>query len=506
MNYKKKALKNLRYTLIPGLILAVVGFIKVRYIIIICGSEINGLYLYMLQLAHYFQLIDIGVGQVYKTMLYNPLFDGDLQTVSNLIYSAKRYFRRASNISIIFFFIFLPLLVVGNSTHEIPITDLVIIFVLYSLPIILTYRISYLRYFVNSIQKDYINWGIYYVAEIIKCLLILVLINVYRSIYCVFFIEISISFLTTFLYYIVEKKYIIKYEKIIPNEIIKFQNAKYVVVERVANQINAQLDVQLLGISGSLASISVYKAYQYIIDSLDLILINALTTMESVIGNLLCNSKKNAVRFFYLCQALIFFLSLLVSSCFYFCADKFVFYFMSGGNSSYVLSKYCIFMFSLIVFYKILSVNENNYLNSAGRFKEKSYGIIISVITNFLISILLVRNLGITGLLLGTIISYYIPKLINEVYIVSKKILNDSFIKSILKKIFSILIYLCFLYFCKFLFDLLKVKNLNIIIQFIVIILVICGLIAVLSLIILYVIMKINLNNSINKEEFTEDK
>ena len=142
MNYKKKALKNLRYTLIPGLILAVVGFIKVRYIIIICGSEINGLYLYMLQLAHYFQLIDIGVGQVYKTMLYNPLFDGDLQTVSNLIYSAKRYFRRASNISIIFFFIFLPLLVVGNSTHEIPITDLVIIFVLYSLPIILTYRIN----------------------------------------------------------------------------------------------------------------------------------------------------------------------------------------------------------------------------------------------------------------------------------------------------------------------------------------------------------------------------
>ena len=79
--------------LIPNLLLPVVGFFRIRLIVLFFGSGLNGLSQVFTQLLSFLQLSESGFGAAFNISLYKPLAEDDKKKV-NAIYNANRHYQK----------------------------------------------------------------------------------------------------------------------------------------------------------------------------------------------------------------------------------------------------------------------------------------------------------------------------------------------------------------------------------------------------------------------------
>ena len=93
------------------------------------------------------------------------------------------------------------------------------------------------------------------------------------------------------------------------------------------------------------------------------------------------------------------------------------------GKENYIISYLTVCLFSMILFVKIIYLPLLSLIKAKGLFKDNRNHIFISAITNIIISLILIKNYGLEGLLIGTLVAYLI-NLILKVYTVNNKILK----------------------------------------------------------------------------------
>lgn len=97
-------IKNLKWGLVYQFINMFMGFITPRFIMVVYGSEINGLQNSIMQIINIIALLQAGVTSASVFLMYKPLAEERYTDVSELLYSAVLYFRK---IAMIFFVIML---------------------------------------------------------------------------------------------------------------------------------------------------------------------------------------------------------------------------------------------------------------------------------------------------------------------------------------------------------------------------------------------------------------
>ena len=105
MNRKTKLFVNVLLGLIQKAILIICGFIVPRYMLIYFGSSVNGLISSINHFLGFISLLELGIGPVITSNLYEPLAKNNKEQLSRVIISAERFFRKIAVIFSIYVFI-----------------------------------------------------------------------------------------------------------------------------------------------------------------------------------------------------------------------------------------------------------------------------------------------------------------------------------------------------------------------------------------------------------------
>lgn len=428
---RTKILKlNIITSLVPWIILAIIGFVKIKLFIDIYGSELNGLIQLLSQIYGYISLVEMGFGSAILYSLYKPLADKDETKVARLFNGSKKMYKRIATILLsggLIAGLVSPFLIKDISFSYEYIFG---IFAIFGIDYFMKYMFDLpYRTLLAADQKGYkVNLIVNTTLVIVKTLEILLLLTKINYMY-VLLIIIPLNLLG---YYVlmsfVKKEYpYLSKEK----EIDSSPNAmtKDVMIHKMSKIVFYGTDSIILSIFSGLSTVSIYGAYNYIIQAVEKIISLILASPLELFGNLFAKEENNEEKHKKLYSefvAMTYFTGLTICSVLFIAITKFISIWI---NQSYEVSVWVAILFCLSLWYECTEKTNTTLIESKGKFKETKHIQVWGAIVNICTSIVGAKYFGIFGVLFGTVLSYAIVRQPLQNLYICKNLIKQSFIK-----------------------------------------------------------------------------
>lgn len=419
----KHSLLNMLVATIPSLVLPIVGFVKFSLFSDIYGGSINGLYSTMIQIMAFLNLVEGGFGIAFQQILYQPLAQKNYKKVTELYNGAIYLFRKMG------FIIFVLGLIVGlvqpffvsQEGGVISTFSIYSIYFLLLAPVVVSYFLMGPNIVVQADQQYYkINLGIQLIT-LLRSILVIVIAMMGFSLEVVLVAD---GILTIVSYVYSRNKALKLYPYLKDNkearDLSALENTKHVFVHKISGVVLSNTDPVLLTYFISPLMTNVYNAYNMICSSLIKVLYGVIQAPVDSFGNLFSSDENHKYSTFLQYANFAFFLSSIVSSILFITANDFVRLWMK--DELYVLSYFGVFLFTMNTYYLVSREPLLVVRNVNGLFKETKKIALLSALTNLGISLLLVKPLGIVGILLGTFLTHFIIDFFMSVQLVYPKV------------------------------------------------------------------------------------
>ena len=438
----KNSVLNILSNLIPNIILPIVSFFRIKNIVFYYGSAFNGLYQIFMQLVGFLQLSELGFGAAFNVSLYKPLAKGDKKAVNKLYNANKHYQKYVSMImffcSLLSFFI-MPLFI---KDLEVNIFKSTLLFICFSLPYILNQLFNAKLVLLRSMQKEYVFNFYYQLLTFIRIIFSIILIS-YVDFFSFVIIDSLLSIIVYLISYFKVGKHIKEYITVTNEKDVKpARTTRYVLLHRISTLVSYNTDNIVLSSFVSIVSVSIYNSYMYILTALERIVGNTIMAPVSSFGNMFASKVKYSHDVFKQVFYGAMFVNTIICTAFLFGAIDFVGIWMKGSDVSYQVSLITVFLFVLILYYRVGRRPILLVLESQNLYKETSLGAMLEAITNVILSIILVRKSGMIGVLIGTVASLYLVDFFFKAYYGVKYGLKQSVKKYIYMNIIVFLIFI----------------------------------------------------------------
>lgn len=421
-------LRNIIASFCYEIISIIYGFVLPKLVLSTFGSETNGLVASLGQFLNYILLLEGGLTSVIKASLYKPLAENDWDKVSGIIKATEGFFRKLAIIFVgysLLIAVIYPLIVPTSFSWGYIFSLTIIISI--SLFIQYAFSISY-RLLIIADRKGYIVSITMIIFTIVNLLLSLLVVYLYPQIHVLKFAN-TIAFL---IQPIIFGTYVNKHYKINNN----VQPDEKAISQRwdgfgqnIAFFIHTNTDIVILTIFSNLREVSVYSVYFMIANALKALTVAISGAITPSLGKILAvgsEKEKNhafdlyefsmnqVITFAFVCGALLI--------------TPFVSIYTSGVSD---VDYYRPIFGYLIIFAEAVYCFREPYVNVAyasGKFKETSKYAYIEAAINIFVSVILVQQLGIIGVAIGTA-SSMLYRYIAHVLYLKKHILHRDIIK-----------------------------------------------------------------------------
>lgn len=418
---KRNAFLNMAFSLFLQLVTVISGLILPRLKIAAYGSEINGLISSITQFLSYISLLEAGIGAVIDAVLYKPLSKNDMLGVSNILFAAKKFYRKIAFIFIVYVLglcTIYPLLIKSNIDRWYVVALILILCIgtffqyFFSLP-----YISLLK----SDQKSRVN------SVLMALLTLLNIVGVYTAIalgadaLVMLLISCVVFLLKPVFYYIYVKKHydLPKVTKIDDDPIKQRWSG---LTHHIAYFIHSNTDVFLITTFMPIEYVSVYTVYAAVITGIKSVITTISGACSAGIGNLIALNDKDGVN-----RALDLFefvqfscTTILYTICGIMIIPFMKIYIPNISDADYVQPLFSyILIFSEAIY--CLRVIYSTVSFSGGHFKGTRLGAVLETALNFLLSLVLIHRFGLVGVAIGTFFGM-LARLVFEVIYLSKNI------------------------------------------------------------------------------------
>ena len=281
---KSKLYKNVISGFGGQLVVIILGLIVPRFLITRYGSDINGLIGTVTQIFTYMALLEAGIGQAAKNLLYEPIKKNNTDKSNAVLAVANSYFRRITvyyAVGVLLLAFGLPIVVKTNASF----ITVFLIVLLEGLSGVITFFYVQTPTILLSVDgKNYINNGINIVSKVTVYVLKIVLAFWGINIVLVQFSCFIINFIKVIIYRI----YIyINYSWInlthTDNE-IKLKDRNSFVLTEIAWTIFSSTDMIVLSMFVSTQVASVYSIYNMIFTNLNVLLSAVYNSVNYILG------------------------------------------------------------------------------------------------------------------------------------------------------------------------------------------------------------------------------
>ena len=406
------------------------GFFTRWMFIALLGKEylgVSGLFTNVLSLL---SLANLGFDTAIIYSLYKPLAEGDMVTVKGYMRVYKRVY---SIVGVTVFVLgcmlmpFLPYLINGEVT--IP-ENINIIYFLFLLQSASSYFFSYKQSLLTASQQNRINslyHSIFMVLRNLGEMVVLFFLHAYiPTLICIIVFQLAEN---AWIARVTDKKFPFLTDssvgKISPEQknALK-ENVKSLFLYKISGTIISSTDNILISKFQGLASVGLYSNYVYIVDVIRTFLSYMFYSMTASIGNYNATESKEAnEKMFYNLVFASFWLYGFTGICLGVLLNPFISLWI---GEDYLLPNWTVFI--IIVNYYTAGVQyaSTTYREVTGLFKVGKYRPLSASMINLIVSIILAFPLGISGILLGTIISRLCVYFWYDPYIIHKTLFRQK--------------------------------------------------------------------------------
>ena len=425
----RNALLNVSSNFLIMVIKTVFSFLCRTVFIYTLGKEalgLNGLFTNILSML---SLAELGISSAINFSLYKPLYEKDYEKINSLMGFYKKTYRIVGIIIAIIGVMLLPILkYLINGYENLEVIDIYIIYLLYLLNTVSTYFISYKETLITADQKRYMLVKVESIG--------IILLNIFQIISLIitknFIIYLTVQFVVQLFQRIIINCYITRYYREVNfnskkkidkkdlSEIVK--NIKAMFFHKVGDYCINGTDNLIISSLISLSVVGLYSNYLTIITLLNSFLFMIFNNLAASVGNLIVteqNEKKYLVF-----QKMDFIGFILFGTCFVVLLNIFNDFIEIWIGKQYCLSFICVLVILINFYLTGMRVPSNTMKTAAGFYDIDKFMPLIQSIINLITSIFLAKNIGLIGVLLGTLISSLAIPLWQKPYIVYKYIIN----------------------------------------------------------------------------------
>lgn len=376
-------------------------------------------------------MAELGIGTAITYNLYKPIENNDEYKISalmNMYKTAYRYIATSIFGLSIILTPFLPNIVKGYNETK----GLYLIYLIYILNTVFSYLFVYKRSIIVANQKAYIVNIIDYLFMIITVVVQgFILIRLKNFIFYIIaegVIKITknivISIVADKLYPFMSKMRGAKVSDLDKKHF--FENIKALFLYKIGGTIIDSTDNVVISSFLGLSSVGIYSGYSLIISSLKVLISRMFNSLTSSVGNLNINESHEKKYFIFRTLELItFYIYFIVSICIFQLINPFINIWI--GNE-FLFEKSIVFILVINFYMAGMLVPIGVYRNACGLFVQGKYRPIIASILNIVISIWLVKPMGIIGVFIGTFISRALVTCWFDPYVIYKNVFNKSLI------------------------------------------------------------------------------
>lgn len=425
-----KLLKNIVTGFGGQLIAIFLGLIVPRLFITSYGSDVNGLISTITQIFTYLALLEAGIGQAAKNLLYKPFQTKDREGVSLVASIAKTYYRKFTIIYAVAVLALAFLLPELLKTNVDPI-EIVLIVILEGMSgVISFYYIETASIIIGVDGKSYVNNEINLLNKIagyaVKIVMAYLGLNIILLQLAYFFVTIAKVFFYNWYF---RKNYAwIELKKV--SEEIKLSDRNSYILTEICWTIFSSTDMIVLSTFLSTQMASVYGIYNMIFSNITLLVNSVFQSVNYLLGYSYHENIEKYARIHDAFNSIFLGLMTVLMSVCYVLTIPFVTLYTKGVTDVEYIYPSLPIMFCLIQLISWSRYTSGQLTGIAGYAKQTSYVSLIEAIINLSLSVLLVRKQGIVGVTIATVIALPI-KVLWCTYIADRKVMKRSYMKSI---------------------------------------------------------------------------
>lgn len=388
-------------------------FIIRSVILYILGAEyqgLNGLFTSILQVLN---LTDLGFTGAVVYILYRPIAENDVKSICAIMaYLKSVYFKIGIAIFSIGLLItpFLPKLIRGSYPSN---TNIYILFLIYLFNASISYLMfAYKSALLTAMQREDIVSNIYTITSTSVKILQIVLLLIFRNYYC-YIIVMPLAMITNNI--LIQREATRLFPGIIPNgqiskevksEVIK--QVKALFIDKIGQATRNSMDNIILSTFLGLTVVAIYDNYYYIHSAIYGMMLVINNALQASVGNSIV--KESVEKNYHDLSTFTFVMMWMVGVCTIsmLCLYQPFMEIWMHGNEKMLFST--LDMCLMCLYFYIINMNNtrNLYINANGLFWKCRRYYVMEAIGNLLLNVFLGKIMGITGVILATIITIFI--------------------------------------------------------------------------------------------------
>ena len=463
---KTERMKNSFFNSISNVLIlfsnTIFSFIVRTFFIKILGEQCLGLDGLFTNILSLLSLSELGISTAVSFSLYKPLAEkNDLHT-SKLITFYKKVYRIIAAVILVtslFLLPFLKYIVNGYTVNY----NIYIIYSLYVLNTILSYLTTYKTIVIDADQKTYLLTGIRIIFNVLTYGLQLIILLLTKNLIFYLIIQLIFRHLERVITnYYIDKKYInVNFnckEKIDKEDSEKIkENVKGILFHKIGNYAVNGTDNILISSIVNISTTGIYSNYISLVSIIKSLIGGIISSATSSFGNLNITDKSETKFYIFNIMDLICFLITgLFSVGIYFLINIFIQLWI--GNS-YLLNNVCVIIIVANFYLNSMLQSIETVKSSTGLYYQDRYIPLIQAIINLILSFVLGRQFGLTGILLATTVSYVLTVSWSKAYIIYKYVFHKSIILYLKKQIKNFIILVLTFLMTSLTFKLLFISN-----------------------------------------------
>lgn len=427
---KKQSAKNSIVGIASFLTKSLLSFVVKTVFIYVLGAELLGLNSLFSNVLTILSLAELGIGSAIVFAMYKPIAEENYDKVNALVKFYKKVYYTIAVVMIVLGVALLPFLkYIINADNTLSV-NIYIVYVMFLLNNIISYFAAHRNALIFASQRNDILTEITMVVGLISSIIQIVVIFLVKDYYVYYSITLFATALENICVYIASNKIYKNLDLKNAKELNKeekqslFKDFKGMLFQKVGGAIISGTDNIIISAFINLTVLGAYSNYILITSSIGSAIWLIVNSIKASVGNLIATRSSDEVeQIQHKLMFGYFWLNIFCSTCLFCLLQHFVTIWLPD---EYMLS---FFTFTVIIagFYidktRTLIIT---FRDAAGLFRYKKWSPVLEALTNLLVSIILVKNMGLPGVVLGTIIGNVAFPLWVEPWVVYKHYYHKS--------------------------------------------------------------------------------
>lgn len=441
----KNSIKNSIAAMFANLVTILIGFIAQAMFINILGTEylgINGLFSNIISMLG---IVELGIGSAIIYNLYKPMEEKNIETIKSLMNFYKKAYNIIALIVLIIGIILIPFLhfFIEKITVDI---NIQIVYILFIIDIVCSYLFSYKRSILYADQKNYIINIVHMAYLIILNISQLIVLYITKNYYIYLIVKVLMRIIeNNIITFIVNKKY--KYlkqgkAKKLDSEIGKdiLKKVKALFLHKIGYFLVLGTDNIIISKFLGIVTVGLYSNYFLVINAVQTLFGQAITAITPSVGHMLVEGdKKKNYEIFKKVRFINFWISTFTAISILIIIQPFIILWI---GEKYLLSNIVLYLLVFNYFQKIMRSSYNTFKEAGGIYYEDRFVPLIESALNIIFSIIFVKLLGLSGVILGTILSDFVIWFYSFPKFIYKNLFRENYWKYTKETIGYILIFI----------------------------------------------------------------